>query len=77
MPVQPPEAAQLCASVALHCRVVDVPMATLVFIAVNVTVGFASGVTPGIVKLVVLLDDDWPQAANADSAATERANFHA
>ena len=59
LPLQPPDAVQLCASFALHCKVVDVPMATLVFIAASVTDGFAA-VMPGSVKAVesLLLDDD-------------------
>jgi len=61
LPLQPPEAVQLCASLALHCKVVDVPLATLVFIAASVTDGFAS-LVPGElkvpVKLAVSADDD-------------------
>ena len=45
-PLQPPEAVQLCASFALHCKVVEVPMATLVFVAASVTEGFAATLTP-------------------------------
>ena len=41
-PLQPPDAVQLCASCALHCNVVDVPLATLVFIAASVMDGFAA-----------------------------------
>ena len=57
-PLQPPDAVQLCASVALHCKVVEVPLATLVFIAASVTDGFASTLSPEGVKAVVLPDDD-------------------
>ena len=41
VPAQPPEAVQVCASVALHCKVAAVPMATLLFVATRVTAGCA------------------------------------
>ena len=60
-PLQPPDAVQLCASFALHCKVVDVPLATLVFIAASVTDGFAA-LVPGELKVAVNVavsaDDD-------------------
>jgi hypothetical protein len=40
VPVHPPDAVQLCASVVLHCKVAAVPMATLFLIAAKVTAGF-------------------------------------
>jgi hypothetical protein len=41
-PLQPPEAVQDCASLALHCRLVEVPVVTLVFLATRVTAGLAT-----------------------------------
>jgi len=41
-PLQPPEAVQDCAPVALHCKVVEVPLVTLVFLATRVTAGLAT-----------------------------------
>lgn len=42
MPLQPPEALQLSASVALHCRVTDAPIATWVSLAFKLTDGGAA-----------------------------------
>jgi hypothetical protein len=42
VPLQPPEAAQLSALVALHCRVTDAPIATLVSLAFRLTDGGAA-----------------------------------
>jgi hypothetical protein len=42
VPVHPPDAAQACASFALHCNVTRVPMATLLLAATRVTAGFAA-----------------------------------
>ena len=44
-PLQPPEAVQDCASVALHCKVVEVPLMTLLFLAARVIAGFATVLT--------------------------------
>ena len=41
VPLHPPEAVQLCASLALHCNVALVPTATLLLAAAKVTAGFA------------------------------------
>jgi hypothetical protein len=41
-PLQPPEAVQDFAPVALHCKVVEVPLATLLFLATRVTAGLAT-----------------------------------
>ena len=51
VPLQPPEAVQVCASLALHCKVAGVPMATLLFMATSVTAGFA--LSPAQAMLVV------------------------
>ena len=56
VPAQPPEAVQLCASVALHSNVAAVPMATLLFVATRVTAGFA--VPPAGFVADVWLEDD-------------------
>ena len=74
LPLQPPDAVQLCASFALHCKIVEVPMATLVFVAASVTDGFAATLAPGAVKAEVSADDDCPHADKADSAANARSN---
>jgi hypothetical protein len=42
VPLQPPDAAQLLALVALHCSVTDVPIATLVSLDLKVTNGAAA-----------------------------------
>jgi hypothetical protein len=41
-PLQPPEAVQDCAPVALHSKLVEVPLVTLVFLATRVTAGLAT-----------------------------------
>jgi hypothetical protein len=45
LPLQPPEAMQLCAAVAFHCRVAAVPRAMLLLTATKETTGFAASVT--------------------------------
>jgi hypothetical protein len=56
VPAQPPEAVQVCASVALHCNVAAVPMVTLLFVATSVTAGCA--VPPAGFVADVRLEDD-------------------
>ncbi len=74
-PVQPPEAMQLCALTALHCKVVAVPLATLLFFAIRVTVGFdgssATAVALSVEGLVlpVSADEESLQAASAANTA--------
>jgi hypothetical protein len=68
VPLHPPDAAQVCASFALHCSVARVPMATLLLVATRVTAGFAALVLAGSVP-VVWTDDDCPHAVNAENAA--------
>jgi hypothetical protein len=68
VPLHPPDAAQVCASFALHCNVVAVPIATLLLVATRVTAGFAALMLAGPVA-VVWTDDDCPHAANAKNAA--------
>jgi hypothetical protein len=65
VPVHPPDAAQVCASFALHRNVADVPMATVLLSAVRVTAGFAVLLGTG----VDWPDDDCWHAANAENAA--------
>ena len=65
VPVHPPDAAQVCASVTLHRSVAGVPMATVLLSGVRVTAGFA---------MLVGTEVDWPDddcwhAANAENAA--------
>ena len=51
-PVHPPDAVQDWASCALHCNVVRVPMATLLWVAARVTAGFAVLPLAGLVRVV-------------------------
>ena len=53
LPLQPPEAVQLVASVELHVNVDDPPLLTLVGLAVSVTVG-AGAVTDTLTDLLAL-----------------------
>jgi hypothetical protein len=68
VPLHPPDAAQVCASFALHCNVAGVPMAMLPFVATSVTAGFAALPAAGFAR-ADWPEDDCPQAANADNAA--------
>jgi hypothetical protein len=75
-PFHPPEAMQDCALVALHCKVVAVPLGTLLLFATSVTAGFAVPLGAAVVAVLpveglvcVSADDDSPQAANAANAA--------
>jgi hypothetical protein len=68
VPFHPPDAAQVCASFALHCSVVALPMVTLLLAATKVTAGFAVAAMMGSVPLVCA-EEDCPQAANAENAA--------
>lgn len=54
VPLQPPEALQDSASVALHCKVVEVPLVTLVFLATRVIAGLATWVKLGLEVEVLL-----------------------
>jgi hypothetical protein len=65
VPLHPPDAVQDCASFALHCKIVEVPMATLVFVAASVMVGF----TPSKPTSVVWLLAELPHADIAENAA--------
>jgi hypothetical protein len=56
VPAQPPEAEQVCASVALHCNVAAVPLVTLLLAATSVTAGFA--VLPAGFVADIWLEDD-------------------
>jgi hypothetical protein len=47
VPLQPPEAAQVCALAAFHCSVTEAPMTTLFSLAFNVTDGGATGAGGG------------------------------
>ena len=67
VPFHPPDAEQLCASLALHCKTVEVPIGTLVFVAVRVTAGFT--LEPAQAILVVWLVAELPHAASVDIAA--------
>ena len=81
VPLHPPEAVQDFAWVALHCKVVAVPLGTLVLLATSVTDGFAVPLGATVVAVLPVeglaveglvcdsADDDSPQAASAANAA--------
>ena len=80
VPLHPPEAVQDFAWVALHCKVVALPLGTLALFATRVTAGFAVSVEAVVAVLtldVLTLEgleasvsaDDSPQAASAANAA--------
>ena len=76
VPLHPPEAVQDFAPVALHCKVVALPLGTLALFATRVTAGFAVSVEAVVAVLTlegleasVSADDDSPQAASAANAA--------
>jgi len=64
VPLHPPEAVQLSASVALHCKVAAVPAAMLLLIATRETAGVAA---PPV--MVVWPDEDCWQAASTENTA--------
>ena len=90
-PLQPPDASQLLALVALHTSVTDAPMATVVSLAFKVTKGGAAvvgAVAPLVaealvaVSLVVVLPvvsafELEPHAASEPSAANTNIDFNA
>jgi hypothetical protein len=74
-PLQPPDAVQDCAPVTLHCKLVEVPLATLVFLATSVTAGLATWLSVETDEVLLPLEVDvsadeesW-HAANAAKAA--------
>jgi hypothetical protein len=69
VPLHPPDAAQVCASFALQRNVAGVPLVMLLFVATSVTAGFAALLLAAGSESVVWLEDDCPQAANAENAA--------
>jgi hypothetical protein len=66
-PLHPPEALHDCAPVVLHCKVVELPLGTLVLFAARVTAGFVMSLEEGLV--VDVWAEDSPQAANAANTA--------
>ena len=74
-PLHPPEAMHDCAPVALHCKVVELPLVTLVLFAASVTAGFAVPLEAAVAVLPVeepvadVSADDSPQAASAANTA--------
>jgi len=53
VPLQPPEALQDWASVALHCKIVEVPMVTLLFWGTRVIAGLAPWLTVGLEEVLL------------------------
>jgi hypothetical protein len=80
-PLQPPEAVQDCAPVALHCKLAEVPLVTLLFLADRVTAGLAAWLLLEAEEVllpvveVVSADEESPHAANAANAANPRAQL--
>ena len=74
-PLHPPEAMHDCAPVALHCKVVELPLVTLVLFAASVTAGFAVSLEAAVAVPPVeepvadVSADDSPQAASAANTA--------
>jgi hypothetical protein len=78
-PLHPPEAMHDCAPVTRHCKVVELPLGTLVFFAARVTAGIAASLEVAVVVLPAVLPvealvadvsaDDSPQAASAANTA--------
>ena len=74
-PLHPPEAMHDCAPVVRHCKVVELPLGTLVLFAARVTAGFAVPLEAAVAVLPVeelVVDvsaDDSPQAASAANTA--------
>ena len=74
-PLHPPEAMHECAPVVLHCKVVELPLGTLVLFAARVTAGFAVSLEAAVAVLTVeelvfdVSADDSPQAASAANTA--------
>jgi hypothetical protein len=67
-PLQPPEAVQLCAPLALQLKATEWPTATLLGLGTKVTVG-AARVLPVSVPAALLSDEELPlQAASAAAA---------
>ena len=79
VPLQPPEAVQLLALVALHCSVADVPMSTLLALAFKDTNGGVT--TAGVAGLLGVCGDVAfelaPHAASALRAANPSIDFNA
>jgi len=57
VPLHPPDALQVSAYFALHCKVAGVPMATVLFMAASVTTGFETVLLGPAFSLTWLFDD--------------------
>ena len=69
VPLHPPDAVQVSAYFALHCKVAGVHMATVLFMAASVMTGFVTTVSGPTNPLTCLLFDDCPHAVSAEIAA--------
>jgi hypothetical protein len=77
-PLQPPEAVQLSALVALHCSETDAPIATLLSLALKLTDGGATGFSaPLEVCGEVSADELAPHAASAPRRVVTSNDFNA
>lgn len=92
VPLQPPEAAQVVALVALHCSVTDAPTATVLSLALKLTNGGAAtaggvavvdaGLLVGVLLVGMLVPDVSafelaPHAASAPSTVNTNKDFNA
>jgi hypothetical protein len=68
VPLQPPDAVQVSAFFALHCKVAGVPMATVLFMAASVTTGFEAALSGPVISPTWVLDD-CPHAVSTEIAA--------
>lgn len=59
VPLQPPEALQDSASVALHCKVVEVPRVTLLFLATSVIAGLEVWLEVALEVLLPVAEGVW------------------
>jgi hypothetical protein len=69
VPLQPPDAVHVSAYFALHCKVAEVPMGTVLFVAASVTTGFETPLLPGGAYPLTSLDEDCPHAVRTEIAA--------
>jgi hypothetical protein len=57
VPLQAPDAVQVCAYFALHCKVAGVPTATVLLVAASVTTGFEAAPMGPVISPTWLLAD--------------------
>lgn len=77
VPLQPPEASQVLACAASHCRVTDAPITTLFSLAFNVTDGGGTTAATPVPLYDCASEPPSPHADNALRAANPRIDFNA